>query len=65
MYRIAKEIITYEDSEEETFGISDDKGLLITFTEDPDDAQRSVRLCNENEVEENHIADLIEDLFYS
>lgn len=65
MYRIAKEIITYEDSEEETFGISDDKGLLITFTEDPDDAQRFVRLCNENEVEENHIADLIEDLFYS
>ncbi len=65
MYHIVKEILNTEDGETEEIGIADDNGLMIAFTEDPEEAEKFVRLCNENEVEENHVADLIEDYFYS
>lgn len=69
MYRAISEIVRSEDDEGENsiefFGISDGKGLSVTFTDSRAEAEKFVDLCNENEVEENQIHDLIEDCFYS
>lgn len=65
MYLIAKETVVAEDSEMEFYGISDNNGLIITFTEDFEEAKKFVELCNENNVESNHISDLIEDFYYT
>lgn len=65
MYLTIKETLIIEDSETELYGISDGNGLMITFTEDPDEAESFVGICNENAVERNHIADIIEDRYYT
>ncbi len=49
----------------EIFGITDKSGFFLTFTENREEAESLVRLCNDNEVEKNQIADIVEDLFYS
>lgn len=65
MYLTIKETLIIEDSETELYGISDGNGLMITFTEDPVEAESFVGICNENAVESNHIADIIEDRYYT
>lgn len=65
MYRVSEELLLFEETETEIFGISDNNGLLITFTDDRKEAEKFVELCNENGVEPNHIADIIEDFFYT
>lgn len=65
MYLTIKETLIIEDSETELYGISDGAGLMIIFTEDPDEAESFVGICNENAVESNHIADIIEDRYYT
>ena len=65
MYLLIKETFIIDNSETELYGISDGAGLMITFTEDPDEAESFVRICNENAVESNHIADIIEDRYYT
>lgn len=65
MYLVAKEMPIIEGTVTELFGISDNNGILITFTDDPVEAENFVRLCNENQVEPNHIVDVVEDSFYS
>lgn len=65
MYLLIKETFIIDNSETELYGISDSNGLMITFTEDPVEAESFVGICNENAVESNHIADIIEDRYYT
>lgn len=65
MYHIAKKKSDSEENNEKIFGITDNKDVMITFTNDPIIAENFVKICNENEVESNHIAYLIEDFFYT
>ncbi len=65
MYRLISENIRTSENETVLFGIADETGVICTFAENAEDAERFAVLCNENAVERNQVADVIEDLFYS
>lgn len=47
------------------YGVSDGADFFLDFTTDEESAKIFVTFLNENDVEICHVADLIEDLFYS
>ncbi len=65
MYRVAKTVKSICGKTETLYGISDGDKILIEFTTDKSKAENAVDLMNKNNVEPNHVFDVIEDLFYS
>lgn len=47
------------------YGISDDSGFYFDFTADENEANEFAAFLNENDVESCHVAEVIEDFFYS
>ncbi len=65
MYRVAKTVKIICGKTKILFGITDGDKILIDFTTDKSEAEKAVELMNKNNVEPNHVFDVIEDLFYS
>ncbi len=65
MYFVTKESVVIENNAEELFGISDGTDSFPCLTSDCNQAESLASLLNENHVEPNHVADIIEDIFYT
>lgn len=65
MYFVTKRTVEIENTIHEEFGVSCGENNIIFFTSDIKEAEMLAELLNENEVEPNHVADIIEDLFYT
>ncbi len=66
MYYTQEKEIEIEGELKTLYGVADNNGLLLyDFTEYAVEAEKVVNLLNENKVERCHIADFIEDMFYS
>lgn len=65
MYFVTKEKETVENKPEYQFGVANGEKTICLFTSDEKEAERLVTLLNENGVEENHVLDIIEDMFYT
>ena len=65
MYFVTKETVIIESKAEELFGISDGCESFPCLTPDVNQAECIVKLLNENNVEANHVADVIEDMLYT
>ena len=48
-----------------SYGIADENRFYFSFTQDKNIAEETVILLNKNQVAPCHIADIIEDMFYS
>lgn len=65
MYRVVKTVKSICGKTKVLYGIADGDRILIDFTTDESEAENAVNLMNKNNVEPNHVLDVIEDLFYS
>lgn len=65
MYFVTKETVIIENKVEELFGISDGNTVFPCLTPDRNQAESLASILNENNVEPNHINDIIEDMFYT
>ncbi len=65
MYHIVSKNIITDEKKTVLFGIADESGIVCSFTENAEEAERFAALCNENGVERNQIFDVVEDFFYS
>ena len=65
MYRAEQKEISTEDGIISVWGIADDNGFILDFTTDKNTAESFAAVLNENRVERIHIAEIIEDMFYS
>lgn len=65
MYQLAKVRKTVENQEFEIYGVEKDGRVLCDFTVERKEAENIINLLNDNGVEENHVADIIEDFIYT
>ena len=65
MYKVEEEKSVIEDEDVVLYGIADENRFYFSFTQDKKIAEEMVILLNENQVAPCHIADIIEDMFYS
>lgn len=65
MYKAKKLKSEIKDSCIDVCGVSDESGIIYTFTSDFEAVENFVRILNENSVERCHVADIAEDMFYS
>ena len=65
MYRAEQKEISTEDGIILVWGIADDNGFILDFTTDKNTAEKFADVLNENLVERIHIAEIVEDIFYS
>ncbi len=65
MYKAEQKEISAEDSIILVWGISDDNGFILDFTTDKNIAEEFADILNKNDVERQHIAEIIEDYYYS
>lgn len=65
MYKAEQKEISAEDSMISVWGISDDNGFIIDFTTDRSIAEEIADILNKNNVERQHVAEIVEDCFYS
>ncbi len=65
MYKMQCKEIEIEGESRTLCGISDESGFFCEFTDDLEEAHRTVELLNKNKIEPCHVYDIIEDLFYS
>lgn len=47
------------------WGVSDEHGFILDFTENQSLAEEFVVLLNENKVDRQHVVEIAEDMFYS
>ncbi len=64
MYTLAEEVFSDNGVTHILFGIQW-CGNKVCFTENRKEAENLISLLVENRVEENHIAEIIEDLYYT
>ena len=65
MYKTGEEKTVVEDEEITLYGIADENRFYFGFTRDRNIADEVVILLNKNQVAPCHVADIIEDMFYS
>lgn len=65
MYRAEQKEISTEDGIISVCGIADDNGFILDFTTDKNTAEKFADVLNVNQVERIHIAEIIEDMFYT
>lgn len=65
MYTAEQKEISAEDSIISVWGISDENGFILDFTTDYKTAEEFADFLNINNVERQHIPEIIEDYFYS
>lgn len=65
MYRVEEEKIFVEGEEVTLYGVGDENRFYCGFTRSRQIAADFADLLNNNGVEACHVADIIEDMFYS
>ena len=65
MYRAEEKLVSSENGLISVWGIADEYGFIIDFTGSRNIAEEIADIINENNVERIHIAEIIEDMFYS
>ena len=65
LYKIQCKEFESEGETRTLYGVADENGFLLDFTDDIFAAQRIVDLLNINQVEQCHVFDVVEDLLYS
>lgn len=65
MYKAEEQSVPTEDGVEILYGISDENRFYCEFTDSREIAENVAKLLNDNEVEDCHVLEIIEDLFYS
>ena len=65
MFYIIKRTVIIEEKAIIQYGIADDVTEYSCFTENKKEAEDFALLLNENKVEGVHVADIIEDTFYT
>ena len=65
MYRAEEKLVSSENGLISVWGIADEYGFIIDFTDIRNIAEEITDIMNKNNVERIHIAEIIEDMFYS
>lgn len=65
MYQLAKVKKAVENQIMEIYAVEKDGRILCDFTVERKEAEQIINLLNDNDVEENHIIDIIEDFIYT
>ena len=65
MYKTKSVEKVIEGESKTVYGVTDETGFFLDFTNDVEQAKMFADLLNENKVEPCHVPEIIEDLFYT